>query len=173
MRTIIKAITAVFAIAIINFSCLKQDNAAVNCTYDPCSLVAPAAEVTALETYLFGAGITNATKHCSGMYYRIDTPGTGKTPAACSQVVVKYKGQFTNGTTFDSNATGFVINLASNIIEGWKKGVPLIKEGGKIILYIPPSLAYGATGVTNTITGAVVIPPNATLVFEIELITVG
>jgi FKBP-type peptidyl-prolyl cis-trans isomerase FkpA len=171
MRTIIKIITAVSALAVINFSCLKNNNN-VNCTYDPCSLVAPAAEVTALENYLLGAGITNATKHCSGMYYRIETAGTGKTPGICSQVVVKYKGQFTNGTIFDSNSTGAVFNLGG-LIEGWKKGIPLLKEGGKIFLYVPPALGYGASGVTNPTTGAVVIPPNATLVFEIELVTVG
>jgi FKBP-type peptidyl-prolyl cis-trans isomerase FkpA len=172
MRIIIKAITAVSALAIINFSCLKSDNVAANCTYDPCSLVAPAAEVTALESYLFGAGITNATKHCSGMYYRIETAGTGKGPTICSQVVVKYKGQLTNGTTFDSNSTGILFGLGS-LIEGWKKGIPLLKEGGKIFLYVPPSLGYGTREISNPTTGAVIIPANSTLIFEVELVTVG
>jgi FKBP-type peptidyl-prolyl cis-trans isomerase FkpA len=172
MRTIIKAITAVSAIAIINFSCLKSDNNAVNCTYDPCSLVAPVAEVTTLESYLFGAGITNATKHCSGMYYRIETAGTGKTPTICSQVVVKYKGQLTNGTTFDSNSTGILFSLGS-LIEGWKKGIPLLKEGGKILLYVPPALGYGTREINNPTTGAIIIPASSTLIFEVELVTVG
>lgn len=172
MRTIFSTITAAFAIALINFSCLKTDNNDINCTYDPCSLVAPAAEVTALESYLFGAAITNATKHCSGMYYRIETAGTGKTPAVCNQVVVKYKGQLTNGNVFDSNSTGILFGLSS-LIEGWKKGIPLLKEGGKIFLYVPPTLGYGAREITNPTTGAVIIPANSTLIFEVELVTVG
>jgi len=145
-------------------SCSKNND---ECRYDPCETVAPASEVSQLESYLSGASIT-ATKHCSGVYYIIDAPGSGgETPTICSIVSVKYKGQLTNGTVFDQ-ATSAVSFQLGGLIESWKKGIPLIKTGGKIRLYCPPSLAYGSQEIRDG-SGNVVIPANSILIFEIEL----
>jgi FKBP-type peptidyl-prolyl cis-trans isomerase FkpA len=148
-------------------SCSKNND---ECRYDPCETSAPAAEVAQLESYLASASIT-ATKHCSGLYYVIDAPGTASaTPTICSIVSVKYKGTLTNGTVFDQ-ATSPVSFQLGGLIESWKKGIPLIKGGGKIKLYCPPSLAYGSQDIRDG-SGNVVIPGNSILIFEIELVGV-
>lgn len=136
------------------------------CKYDACAIAAPASEVTQLEAYLSSAAIT-ATKHCSGMYYSIDAAGSGTAPTICSGVSVKYKGQLTNGTVFDQSTApvSFQLNV---LIESWKKGIQLIKSGGKIKLYCPPSLAYGSQEIRDG-SGNVIIPANSILVFEVEL----
>jgi len=135
------------------------------CQYDPCAIAAPASEVTQLEAYLSTNSIT-ATKHCSGMYYTIDAAGSGASATACSTVGVTYKGQLTNGTVFDQRTTSFELD---QVIAAWTKGVPLIKTGGKIKLYCPPSLAYGSQVVRDPVTGNTVIPANSILVFEVVL----
>jgi len=139
------------------------------CNYDACAVAAPASEVTQLEAYLASATIT-ATKHCSGMYYTVDVACSGSTATICSTVSVKYKGQLTNGTVFDQSTTPVSFQL-NGLIEAWKKGIPLIKPGGKIKLYCPPSLAYGNQDVRNG-AGVVIIPANSILVFEVELVGV-
>ncbi len=146
---------------IILSSCSKKIDP---CKYDACAVAAPASEVAQLEAYLTSAGITTATKHCSGMYYSIDVAGSGATANICSTVGVKYKGQLTNGTVFDQSATTVTFPL-DNLIEAWKKGIPIIKTGGKIKLYCPPSLAYGSQAVGT-------IPANSILIFEVELTNV-
>ncbi len=146
---------------IILSSCSKKIDP---CKYDACAVAAPASEIAQLEAYLTSAGITTATKHCSGMYYSIDVAGSGATANICSTVGVKYKGQLTNGTVFDQSATTVTFPL-DNLIEAWKKGIPIIKTGGKIKLYCPPSLAYGSQAVGT-------IPANSILIFEVELTNV-
>ncbi|MEP7278799.1 MAG: FKBP-type peptidyl-prolyl cis-trans isomerase [Bacteroidota bacterium] len=153
-------------------SCYKKDINTTTCEYDPCSLKAPQSEITQLESYLSGAGITTAVKHCSGMYYEIISPGADKTPTVCSYVSVNYIGMLTNGTVFDQTTTDPYVNAPIALIEGWKKGIPLIKKGGKIRLYIPPSLGYGSTDQKDPNTGAVIIPANSILIFDIELLDV-
>lgn len=159
-------IIAVIAFLCTSFvSCYKNKVNTSTCSYDPCALKAPAMEITAVESYLAGAGITTAVQHCSGMYYEITSPGTGAMPGICSYVSVNYTGTLTDGTVFDqTTGTPASFNLVS-LIEGWKKGIPLLKKGGRIHLYIPPSLGYGAqpTGI---------IPPGSILIFDIELVDV-
>jgi len=142
--------------------CLKNDATVDPCIYDECALKAPASEIQDVQTYLNTNGITNAIQHCSGLFYRVATPGTGKTANICSTVSAFYTGRFTNGNVFDQTTTTPANFPLNGVIEGWKKGVPLIKEGGKIFLYIPPTLAYGSAGRSG-------IPPNAILIFEIDL----
>ena len=144
------------AVALLSSCSKKVDD---KCQYDPCAIAAPASEVTQLEAYLSSAGITTATKHCSGMYYVIENSGTGVQPNACSSVTVHYKGSLTNGTVFDERDYQFSL---SGVIPGWTNGVPLIKKGGRIHLYIPPSLGYGSQP-----NGP--IPANSILVFDIDL----
>jgi FKBP-type peptidyl-prolyl cis-trans isomerase FkpA len=74
---------------------------------------------------------------------------------------VKYTGRLTNGSVFDSS-TGATFALA-NLITGWQQGIPYIGKGGKITLYLPPSLGYGSQASGS-------IPANSILIFEIELI---
>jgi FKBP-type peptidyl-prolyl cis-trans isomerase FkpA len=158
---LMKRILVVLCSVILLSSCSKENNDM--CNYDACAVAAPASEVTQLEAWLSSASIT-ATKHCSGMYYTIDAAGSGATVSICSTVSVKYKGQLTNGTIFDQSTAPVSFNLGS-LIEAWKKGIPMIKPGGKIKLYCPPSLAYGSQAVGT-------IPANSILVFEVELVGV-
>ena len=96
--------------------------------------------------------------------------GTGAEAKAGQQVTVHYVGTLTNGTKFDSSrdrGEGFGFKLgAGQVIKGWDQGVAGMKIGGLRKLTIPPELAYGAGGYPP------VIPPNSTLVFEVELLEV-
>ena len=149
--------------------CMK-DPEPQSCEYDPCAYKAPAAEVTALKDWLSANSIV-ATEHCSGLFYRIENAGTGATPKACSDVQANYKGTFKDGTSFDQSDRPIEFNLGG-VITGWTNGVPLIKEGGRIVLYIPPSLGYGAQDRRDA-QGVVRIPGNSTLIFEVDLIKVN
>lgn len=100
------------------------------------------------------------------------TEGTGKEAKSGDTVSVHYKGTLTDGTQFDASydrGQPFTFNLgAGQVIQGWDEGVVGMKEGGKRKLIIPGDLAYGP----NPPPGAP-IPPNATLVFEVELLDVN
>jgi len=155
-----KKIIVAFVIVISFSGCLK--NKEQKCTYDSCAYSAPASEIQAIQNYLTSHNITNAVQHCSGLFYVIDTLGTGDQPASCSLVTVNYVGSLVDGTVFD-HGTDFTIGL-NQVIAGWTNGVPLIKEGGKIHLYIPPSLGYGSQPYGS-------IPGNSILIFDIHLTT--
>jgi FKBP-type peptidyl-prolyl cis-trans isomerase FkpA len=153
---------AVLALSTTFTSCLKE----AKCVYNDCDIVATNAEIQAVQNFLNTNAIT-ATQHCSGLFYTLDNPGTGKSPGACSDVSVTYVGTLTNGTQFDASPnppSPLSLNLG-NVILGWRNGIPRLKEGGRIHLYIPPSLAYG-----NQQNGS--IPPNSILVFDVSLVTV-
>jgi FKBP-type peptidyl-prolyl cis-trans isomerase len=96
--------------------------------------------------------------------------GEGATPAVGQRVKVHYTGWLTDGKKFDSSVDrgqpfGFVLGRGM-VIKGWDEGLSTMKIGGKRKLFIPPELGYGARGAGG------VIPPNATLVFEVELLGV-
>ena len=97
--------------------------------------------------------------------------GTGAKPKATDQVKVHYVGTLTNGSKFDSSrdrGEGFTFRLgAGMVIKGWDQGVAGMKVGGLRKLTIPPHLGYGVRGYPP------VIPANSTLVFEVELLSVG
>ncbi|WP_036094953.1 FKBP-type peptidyl-prolyl cis-trans isomerase [Leptospira weilii] len=96
--------------------------------------------------------------------------GTGKEAFSGSNVTVHYVGTLTNGKKFDSSRdrrAPFTFNLgAGEVIKGWDRGVRGMKEGGIRKLTIPPELGYGARG------AGAAIPPNSTLIFEVELLKV-
>jgi FKBP-type peptidyl-prolyl cis-trans isomerase FkpA len=109
----------------------------------------------------------------SGLQYEDTVPGTGATAAAGHHVKVHYTGWLYNdgeqGSKFDSSkdrGSPFKFNLgAGSVIGGWDEGVQGMQVGGTRVLLIPPALGYGARGAGG------VIPPNATLVFEVELLS--
>ena len=99
------------------------------------------------------------------------TSGTGETPHVSDTVTVHYTGWLTDGTKFDSSVDraepfSFVLG-AGMVIAGWDQGVAAMRVGDKARLIIPPELAYGEEGYPGA------IPPNATLVFEVELLGIG
>jgi FKBP-type peptidyl-prolyl cis-trans isomerase FkpA len=146
--------------------CLKTGS---DCPYKQSNVVAPANEQQQVEAYLAANNITTATKHSSGMYYQVVNPGASVTPALCNNIEVGYAGMLTNGTVFDQRAK--ILMQFGNVIEGWNIGLPLIKEGGKIRLFIPPTLGYGSRDVKDG--NVVVIPANSVLIFDIELFDVN
>ena len=105
----------------------------------------------------------------SGLQYEILTEGTGASPSATDTVEVNYEGTFIDGRVFDSSyARGQSIEFPLNrVIAGWTEGVQLMRVGGKAKLTCPPAIAYGSRGAGG------VIPPNATLQFEVELIAIA
>jgi FKBP-type peptidyl-prolyl cis-trans isomerase len=100
----------------------------------------------------------------SGLKYKALITGTGRMPKATSKVNVHYRGLFLNGSVFDSSfSNDEPITLSLNkVIKGWQEGIQLMPVGSVFVFLIPPELAYGEKG-------AEIIPPNETLIFEVEL----
>ncbi|UOE49979.1 FKBP-type peptidyl-prolyl cis-trans isomerase [Mucilaginibacter sp. SMC90] len=120
-----------------------------------------AADDTAIKAYIGTDTAFHATADGSGVYYKIETQGTGAKPTATSTVKVTYTGKLLNGTTFDS---GTINQSLQGLIPGWQSGLPYVKTGGRIILVIPSREGYG-----NTAAGS--IPKNSVLVFTIDLLS--
>ena len=104
----------------------------------------------------------------SGLQYKVLTEGEGKQPSAASNVKCHYEGTLINGSVFDSSykrgePATFPLD---GVIAGWTEGVQLMKEGAKFRFFIPYNLAYGANGAGQ------MIPPYATLIFDVELLEV-
>ncbi|MFT5098300.1 MAG: FKBP-type peptidyl-prolyl cis-trans isomerase [Lysobacterales bacterium] len=104
----------------------------------------------------------------SGLQYKVITAGTGAQPTASDTVEVQYRGSLLDGTEFDSSFSrnqnaSFALN---GVIAGWTEGLQLMNIGSKYEFYIKPELAYGPAGGGP-------IPPNSTLIFEIELVSIG
>ncbi len=118
----------------------------------------------ALATEAAGSGFKTTA---SGLKYEVVTEGSGAKPTASSTVTVNYRGVLPDGTQFDSSydrgqpATFSV----GGVIPGWTEGLQLMSVGSKYIFVIPPNLGYGAAGQGP-------IPPNSTLIFEVELLSI-
>ena len=112
----------------------------------------------------------DTTQTQSGLQYIDTKAGTGQTPKSGQRVTVHYTGTLQDGTKFDSSVDRgqpftFTIGVGE-VIRGWDEGVSTMKEGGKRQLIIPANLGYGTRGAGSA------IPPNATLIFDVELIKV-
>ena len=120
------------------------------------------------ETIEKAAKEKGAVKTGSGMVYQSLKEGKGKSPNASSTVEVNYRGTLTNGKEFDSSykRNQSISFPLSGVIPCWTEGVQMMKTGGKAKLVCPPELAYGARGAGRD------VPPNATLIFEVELLNI-
>ncbi len=97
-----------------------------------------------IQKYLTSNALTGFTKTASGLYYKIDAPGTGSPITADSTIKAEYEGKLLNGTVFDKTGTGSPATLRLNeVVKGWQEAIPLIKEGGTIRMVLPSSLGYG------------------------------
>ena len=101
----------------------------------------------------------------SGLQYQIIEPGAGKTPTPTDKVTVNYQGTLVDGKEFDSSyKRGKPVTFQlDGVVKGWTEGLQLIKEGGKIKLFLPPELAYGDRGPLA----------HRALIFDVELLSVG
>lgn len=117
-----------------------------------------------------GVDLSAMTRTSTGLYYRDITVGTGAVAQSGSRVTMYYQGWFPDGRLFSAAVRPqapldpFVLGTG-RVIEGWDEGIPGMRVGGKRLLVIPPSLAYGSAGRGS-------VPPNAILVFEVELANV-
>ncbi len=99
------------------------------------------------------------TKDSRGFYYQIIKPGNSNKPTLNSLISITYKGTYLNKSSFENGENSWKL---SSLITGWQYSLPLIGEGGQILVILPSNLAYGSTG-------AGCIPPNTPLVFDINL----
>ena len=161
-----KLLLCLLVVVLFTPACFKSDN---GCSFAENNIVAPASEIAELENYLSVNNITTAERHPAGFYYEIVNDGTGMKPVLCSIITVGYTGALANGSVFDQRQS-LSFQLGS-LIEGWRKGVPLIQRGGSITLYLPPSLGYGNADVKDE-QGVVVVPANSILIFDIDLLDI-
>lgn len=141
------------------YACKKSENTGCNTVLG----YPTTSEVDNLRNYITNNSIP-ATEDPRGFFYNVTFSGTGaESPTGADSVTIKYKGKLTNGTVFDSTATGATRKfLLSNLIIGWQYGLPLIRKNGIIDLYLPPALGYGCLSFPN-------LPANSITIFHVEL----
>lgn len=149
--------TALIAGVGLTWTSCSKSNESTKC--DPIQVSVPQNEINALNAYIEDRNI-EAQWDDHGFYYTIIEEGTGVAPNPCSEVIIAYSGKLTNDFVFDQNEN--IEFPLKSLILGWRLGLPHAKEGGKIVLYLPPHLGYGSRAQND-------IPANSILVFEIEL----
>lgn len=166
------------SLLVLSFSCSKEKKTSPEKTLGAKSQTKAPAEISSSPKAEIKIGVEkpssiskqNFTKTETGLKYADILKGTGKQPQAGEKVQVHYTGWLTNGKRFDSSVLRkkpfvFVIGK-KQVIPGWDEGVMSMREGGVRQLVIPPQLAYGDRGIGG------VIPPNATLIFEVQLLQI-
>lgn len=155
--------STLFATATVAFALTSTITACAEGTKPEAAKTEPAA--AAADSKETGKVTTTA----SGLKYEILKDAEGPKPSATDQVTVHYRGTLTDGTEFDSSyGRGQPATFPLNrVIKGWTEGVQLMSPGSKFKFTIPPELGYGAAGAGGK------IPPNATLIFEVELIKIN
>jgi FKBP-type peptidyl-prolyl cis-trans isomerase len=140
---------------------------------DPSIAIAAAEEAARVkaerqETFGAAAQAEDITWRPSGLGVRVDAPGEGAVPQLADTVRVHYVGTLKDGTVFDeSRSKGTPRDFPlRHVMASWAAGLSQIKEGGRITLFVPPSLGYGGQRAGN-------IPPNSGLIFEIELLAIN
>jgi len=117
-----------------------------------------------IKKYLESNSLTGFTKTTTGLYYKIGQPGTGSPITLDSTIVANYTGKLLNGTIFDRALAGSEATFKVNsLVNGWRQGIPLIKQGGSIRLIVPSALGYGLEGSSPT------IPSFSVLDFEVTV----
>lgn len=120
-------------------------------------------DIEKIQDYLTTNNIT-ATQHSSGVFYSIETQGSGGSPGAFSTVIVKYKGTLLDGFVFDQTTGNQTAKFSlGNTVRGFQIGTTLLQRGGKGTIFIPSGLGYGRVEQGD-------IPKNSVLIFEIELV---
>ena len=117
-----------------------------------------------IQTYLSDHNLT-AEKTNSGLYYIIDSIGSGLQPSESDNVTVAYKGYYTDGSVFDASTSDGISFGLNQVIDGWTEGIPYFNEGGSGILLIPSHLGYGDQDYYD-------IPAGSVLTFDIHLISI-
>ena len=159
-----KLIIPVLVSALFILACKKNNtNNNQPCAYDPCAVKATDAEVQKYKDTLIAHNIltSSLTQQCSGLLYQIIDTGMGTKATACSTVTLTYDGRLNDSTGARFDSSGYTSSL-NFLIFGFQDGVPLIREGGHIKLYIPPTLGYGSAPYGT-------IPGNSNLYFDIHL----
>ena len=130
----------------------------------------PAAAASSTASAGRGAGGKDTITTASGLRYVFLVHGTGPQPRAGQTVSVHYTGTLTSGSKFDSSRDSgqpFEFQLGrGQVIPGWDEGIALLRVGDRVLFTIPPGLGYGAPGMPP------VIPPSATLIFDVELLAI-
>ncbi len=148
MRPIIKNIVIVITVLVIgmNYSCAKSQEAE---------------DREIIEQYISDHNIAAVELDNTGLFYAIADKGGSLHPSSSATVTVNYTGELVDGTVFDSNDN---VKLSlQNTIVGWKLGIPLIGESGKIKLMIPSGMGYGTKAAGS-------IPENSVLIFDVDLL---
>lgn len=154
MKQFAKRYGLLMVVVLIISGCNKDDDAEKQAELDE----------QAILDYL-AANNLNAERHESGLYYLITDEGEGENPTTFSTVEVFYKGYFTDGSIFDQTSSAPVSFSLQGLITGWQIGIPLVKEGGSITLFLPSALGYGETGSGS-------VPPNTVIIFDIDLVSI-
>ena len=122
------------------------------------------ADIDDIKDYLADHNLT-AQSTASGLHYIITTEGSGGHPTINSKVTVNYVGKLLKNEKVFDQTTGTPVSFnLKNLIKGWQEGIPLLQKSGKGTFFIPSALGYGPEGAGSD------IPPNAPLIFEIELV---
>jgi FKBP-type peptidyl-prolyl cis-trans isomerase FkpA len=137
--------------------------ALASCTRAPSADMVKQAKIddSVIRVYLSNNPTIKAVKDPSGLYYQVVKQGTGAYPKSNSLVTVNYQGKLINGKPFDSH-NGYSASL-DDLVKGWQMGIPHVKQGGNILLFVPSGLGYGPSGGGP-------IPGNAVLIFDIDLV---